>query len=235
MSDYAVTQVGSSNYVGAVVPYQQQASMGWQPPAHAMDVYIPPSDYEHIAYRYADASEIESARGALVYTLNYYADHQIWGWSLFLTKSTVAERFRELIRNMVFGEVLFPPEAIFDPLEIHESRQVKSRKHHLQNLFVDRNPEETAQQRQSCMELEVLRIWAKCVDETTHDAVDNPNARALCGYTDYLIEGAQRVLWRSNPDRVRKLSARFEALRASLNSTIGNNERAYQELYGASA
>ena len=232
MNNGAVTQVGSPSDAGAMAPYYRSETAAWEPAAHAIDVYVPPSDSDDVDYRYADPQEIATARSAIVEALDYYADHQVWGWPVFYTKSSTAETFRDLIRNMATGDVLFPPEAILDVLAIEESRQVRSRKRHMQNLLVDRNKDQTTHQRESRMELEVLRIWAKCVDEVTHEMTDNPNARALCSYTDYLIEGAQAVLFQSNGGWVQKMTKRFESLRTSLNTTIDNNEQAYQEICG---
>lgn len=234
MSNGVVTQVGSSNYAGAMVPYYPPGPTTWGPASNAIDAYVPPvaDDDDAIAYRYADPQEIATARNALLDALNYYADHQVLGWPIFFTKSSTAETFKDLILNMAVGDVLFPPEAILDVLEVQATRQVRSRKRHMQNLLIDRNKEQTAQQRESRMELEVLRIWAKCVDEVTRDLSDNPCARSLCSYTDHLIEGAQAVLFESHGNWVKDLAKRFESLRTSLNATIDNNERAYQEIYG---
>ena len=137
MNDYAVTRLGPPNYAGAMVPYQQQAPVFAGPPPDAMDVYTPPSD--GVEYRDAEPEEIAAARGEIIDTLNYFSEHRLWGRPTLFTKACVAERFRDLLRNMAFGDVLFAPEAIFDALDIHESCQVKSIKSHLQNLIVDRN------------------------------------------------------------------------------------------------
>ncbi len=231
MSDHATTPLGPNNYAGAMVRYQQPAPDFYEPPPDSIDAYEPSS--KGFVYRYAEPEEIATGREAMLQALDYFATSRLWGRSVLFAKSCVAERFRELIGNMAFGDVMFVPEEFFDMLDIHESRQVKSTRAYLQNLIVDRNKEDADHHRESRLQLEGLLLWSKCVDEVTCGVIDNPNARVLCSYTDWLIEGAQAVLSCSEGSWASRQARYFQDLRASLSSTIDANEMAYRNVYGA--